>query len=494
MVLSTQALLVAVGVGTQSAAPMAAALNWVMKDGVGQLGGVIFASQLGKGGMDIDYWRGKVGKWTGSLGGGEMSKSLMKKQQRGNFQRGTADSNPKRWRMVAALALDLSTLLEICTPLMGPEWFLPCASIANIGKNVGFLAASASRAAIHQSLSMGGSSSTFPIDAASSSSDESSSKSKSSSDKTSTQTTTATTQTTAARSSNLGDVTAKSGSQSIVASLLGTAIGIALSQTFCSDYGTAGILAGFVVLSAIHQVCTYKAVKAVPLRSLDRHRLHIVLTSYIADNYSGTVERYGRGSASNNGQNGEETRKVLSPAQVAERESFLPMMPPDDSVRWLNVGDSLMGICPAGVAELEELLLPKKTSHDERSSSNSSNDNDPGAFVDSEQYEKHILKIYPPAILTADGDHGMVHLTFLEGSTDDDLLRGMFHAYTAHALMKNKETNPNDGKQILTETHTIMNSQMPKFIEHLREVGWQIGTGFVNVECGSSHRLKIQYN
>ena len=145
MVLSTQALLVAVGVGTQSAAPMAAALNWVMKDGVGQLGGVLFASQLGKGGMDVDYWKNKIRKWSGPL-----YKSSKKK--RGNFQRGTADSNPKRWRMVAALALDLSTLLEIFTPFFGPEYFLPCASIANIGKNIGFLAASASRAAIHQSL------------------------------------------------------------------------------------------------------------------------------------------------------------------------------------------------------------------------------------------------------------------------------------------------------------------------------------------------------
>ena len=149
MVLSTQALLVAVGVGTQSAAPMAAALNWVMKDGVGQLGGVIFASQLGKGGMDVEYWKGKFGKWA-NIG------SWVKKR-RGSFQRGTADTNPKRWRMVAALALDMSTLLEICTPWMGPEWFLPCASIANVGKNVGFLAASASRAAIHQSLCTGGS-------------------------------------------------------------------------------------------------------------------------------------------------------------------------------------------------------------------------------------------------------------------------------------------------------------------------------------------------
>ena len=115
MVLSTQALLLAVGVGTYSAAPLAGALNWVMKDGIGQLGGVIFASQLGKGGIDFDYWRGRKFGWL-------YSPQNKARNLSGNFQRGTADSNPKRWRMVAALALDLSTLLEICTPMMG-EFF-----------------------------------------------------------------------------------------------------------------------------------------------------------------------------------------------------------------------------------------------------------------------------------------------------------------------------------------------------------------------------------
>ncbi|KAL7541105.1 hypothetical protein ACHAXR_010638 [Thalassiosira sp. AJA248-18] len=438
MVLSTQALLIAVGVGTQSAAPMAAALNWVMKDGVGQLGGVIFASQLGKGGLDFDYWRGKVTKWTGP------SKEKKKTQKRGNFQRGTADTNPKRWRMVAALALDLSTLLEICTPLMGPEWFLPCASIANIGKNVGFLAASASRAAIHQSLSMGGS--TVVSDNTVSREENSETKSSTNSPSTT------------ARSSNLGDVTAKSGSQSIVASLLGTAIGIFLSRTFCSDYGTAGILAGFVVLSAVHQVCTYKAVKVVPLRSLDRHRLHLVLTSYIAENCKELIGDNVHGS------------------EVAEKESFLPMMPPDESVHWLSVGSSLMDICPSGASELESLLLTKETI---------------------KQHENYVLKVHPKSMSNANGD-SMVQLTFLEGATDDDLLRGMFHAYTAYAYMEKHYPNPNNShnarmrSQILLETHTVVSSQMPMFIEHLRKVGWQIGLGFVNVECGSSYRLKIQ--
>ncbi|KAL9178629.1 hypothetical protein ACHAXT_001967 [Thalassiosira profunda] len=420
---------------------MAAALNWVMKDGMGQLGGVIFASQLGKGGMDFDHWRGKIRKLTGSGTGGP--------KDRGNFQRGTADTNPKRWRMVAALALDLSTLLEICTPAMGPQWFLPMASIANVGKNVGFLAASASRAAIHQSLTMGGSLVDTP------SSEESPKPAKA----------------TAAKSSNLGDVTAKAGSQAIVASLLGTAVGILLSRTFCSDHGTAGILAGFVVLSFIHQVCTYKAVKAVPLLSLDRHRLHIILSSYM-----------------NEQSNGAGCAPVLTPAQVAEKESFLPLLRPDDSSRWLTVGASLTDICPSGAAGLKELLLPKP-------SPSVSSIDESGAF-DPQQHEKYLLRVHP-TISAAKGS-GAVQLTFFKGATDTDLLRGMYHAYAAHSFMQNDDddhavvTESSLGSHICSETHMLMSSQMPTFVQHLREAGWQVGGGFVNVECGSSYRLHIQ--
>jgi len=533
MVLSTQALLVAVGVGTSHAAPMAAALNWCMKDGVGQLGGVLFASHLGKGGggvssvssvVNFDYWRGKFAFATKE-----------KKRKRGNYQRGTADTNPKRWRMVAALALDVSTLLEICTPWMGPEWFLPCASVANIGKNVGFLAASASKAAIHQSLSQGGSSSVVVETEAS--------KSKST---TAAAAVVANTTTPTPKSSNLGDITAKSGSQAIVASLLGTAIGILLSRTFCSDYGTAGILAGFVILSGVHQVCTYRAVKCVPLRSLDRHRLHIVLTSYIF------VERQpiGSGGGSGSGHNndnvkddkeycksmklegkgyGREAIAALTPSQVAEKESFLPMVSPDDSVHWLTIGASLMDICPSGASELEGLLLLRqsknKSTFDDGSVQQQFTNNIDETIIDSPQhYERYILKVHIPSsssspslssLATSKSDDTgiMLQLTFLQGATDNDILRGMFHAYTAYhyytlftkdssssGSIINKSNNDggnNDdyniaGNQILKETHGIMISQMPLFIKHLREVGWQLGAGFVNVECGSSHRLKIQ--
>ena len=123
MVLSTQTLLLAVGIVGQgssgtSAGLMAGALNWVMKDFMGQLGGIVFASKMGK------------------------TKAF--------------DNDPKRWRMVAATALDGATLLEILSPLCHSSLVLPIASIANIGKNIGFLTASASRASLHQSLAVSG--------------------------------------------------------------------------------------------------------------------------------------------------------------------------------------------------------------------------------------------------------------------------------------------------------------------------------------------------
>ena len=65
------------------------------------------------------------------------------------------DADPRYWRFVSSLALDASTLLELLSPL-APGCFLPIASLANVGKNVSFLSASASRAALHLALAREG--------------------------------------------------------------------------------------------------------------------------------------------------------------------------------------------------------------------------------------------------------------------------------------------------------------------------------------------------
>jgi len=119
-VLSMQALLYAAGITSQMAdsgngfalAVIGGALAWVIKDGLGQLGGILFASKVNT-----------------------------------NF-----DADPKFWRMSGEYALIASALLEVTTAISGPSWFIVQASIANIGKNVSCFAASATRAAMNQSF------------------------------------------------------------------------------------------------------------------------------------------------------------------------------------------------------------------------------------------------------------------------------------------------------------------------------------------------------
>jgi hypothetical protein len=86
----------------------AAAYTWVLKDGIGQLGAILFASRYGR-----------------------------------NF-----DEDIKKWRFMAMVALNISIYIEILT-LKFPNHFLALASTANIGKNICFLLSAASRASIN---------------------------------------------------------------------------------------------------------------------------------------------------------------------------------------------------------------------------------------------------------------------------------------------------------------------------------------------------------
>jgi hypothetical protein len=83
-VLSTQALLFGLGLNATTGIAAAAAMNWVLKDGIGMLGGMLFASVVNT----------------------------------------RFDANPKRFRLGAAAALDSAMFLEVATPLF-PAYFLP---------------------------------------------------------------------------------------------------------------------------------------------------------------------------------------------------------------------------------------------------------------------------------------------------------------------------------------------------------------------------------
>ncbi|KAI9095854.1 vitamin B6 photo-protection and homoeostasis-domain-containing protein [Phlyctochytrium arcticum] len=182
--LSTQALLHALGMGAAAAAGLAATTNWIIKDGFGLLGGVLYA------GVTANRF----------------------------------DSNPKRYRFLAAAAIQVATVAELLTPLV-PHLFIPMASLSNICKNIGWLAASATRASMHKGFS---------------------------------------------KEDNLGDVTAKAGAQSTAAGLVGTAGGVALSWAVGTHPAT--LISVFIPLCAVNMWCAYRANEAVVTRSFNLER------------------------------------------------------------------------------------------------------------------------------------------------------------------------------------------------------------------------------
>ena len=230
-VLSMQSLLFAVGVGSGSV-PLAAALNWVIKDGLGQLGCVLYAALINT----------------------------------------RFDSDPKRWRMISAMASDAATALEVLTPLF-PKAFLPMAAVANIGKNIAWLSASATKAGLHQALATHG---------------------------------------------NLADVTGKAGSQNIAASTIGTLIAVLLSPLVGTDTWT--LLGAFSVISACHISCIYMSLKSLPLPTLNHGRLALAVAPALEQ------------AIADNGLSDEATAVdsdaikslVLSPADVNTHDAFFP--------------------------------------------------------------------------------------------------------------------------------------------------------------------------
>ncbi|GAB0494769.1 hypothetical protein MMPV_006065 [Pyropia vietnamensis] len=109
-VFSTQGLLLAVGVGRQSAAPLAAALQWVIRDGVGRGGRMLF-SQLGTG----------------------------------------FDAETKQYRLAAAFVLNMACAIEAAAPAAA-RLFLPLACVANMAKGASTVTAASTRGAIYRSF------------------------------------------------------------------------------------------------------------------------------------------------------------------------------------------------------------------------------------------------------------------------------------------------------------------------------------------------------
>ena len=292
--LSMQSLLYAAGIGAEMSLPLAATMNWIIKDGLGQMGGILFASLVNN----------------------------------------KFDTNPKYYRMLASISMELASFIELLLPL-APQYFLVGASIANIGKNIAFLASSASRAAIHKSFASHG---------------------------------------------NLADITAKSGSQGILCSLLGTSIGISLAAFNQNAYLYTCL--SFVSCALISIFACYLSLKSVTLTSLTTTVLdHIFYHMVVVENSKAFSDRI-----------------VLSPLDIRNKEQFLSLKPLPFRYS-LSVNSDL----PKAFEDTSHL---KSTLED---------------FIDT----NYILSIF----------NEEVHLIFKESANKMDILLGMLHSFLIrHAL------------------------------------------------------------
>ena len=112
--LATAAVLEGVGVGDAAATPLAATLTWILKDGAGMVGRILFAAMVGT----------------------------------------SLDHDCKRWRMFADITNDLVMLVELLARFLPPPLVLPVLCFAGVGRSLVGVAGGATKAAVaqHQAL------------------------------------------------------------------------------------------------------------------------------------------------------------------------------------------------------------------------------------------------------------------------------------------------------------------------------------------------------
>lgn len=113
MMLSTQALLGAIGVGEKSATVIGATFQWFLRDLTGMLGGILFTF----------------------------------------YQGSNLDSNAKMWRLVADFMNDLGMLMDLVSPLF-PSAFVFIVCLGSLSRSFTGVASGATRAALTQHFAL----------------------------------------------------------------------------------------------------------------------------------------------------------------------------------------------------------------------------------------------------------------------------------------------------------------------------------------------------
>uniref|UniRef100_A0A0R3RLG0 Zgc:162613 n=1 Tax=Elaeophora elaphi TaxID=1147741 RepID=A0A0R3RLG0_9BILA len=185
----------------QGASPMAAALAWLLKDGIGMLARILFA-------------------WLYSP---------------------YLDADCKQWRLIADCFNDLAFFLDLITPVF-PGLFMPVVCLSSTVRAVVGVAGGATRTAVvnHQAIS-----------------------------------------------DNVGDVTAKDGSQETLINVFALLCGLSLLPIVSENVFSIWLL--FCLFTFIHLYSNYRAVKSLQFKTLNQSLLRIIVKNYTETRKTGTV-------------------------------------------------------------------------------------------------------------------------------------------------------------------------------------------------------------
>ncbi|KAJ2460819.1 hypothetical protein GGF42_000596 [Coemansia sp. RSA 2424] len=374
-VLATQAMLYAMGLGA-GALPLSAAINWVLKDGFGQLGGVIYATMVGQ----------------------------------------KFDSDPKHQRFWSAVWLQSATWLEMLTPL-APHLFLLIGSVANIGKNISWLAMSATKASINKTF---------------------------------------------CRKENLGDLTAKSGSQATAAGLLGTAVGVLIGATM--DVSVYTLIVGFVPLSLISLWGNYKSLLYAITPTLNVERARLMIEDAVTLNDEGNVCF--------------EPARLKTPRQVSAVETFMR------EVRNIQPSGQRPGITISPVLSHLGHGLPGG-SHAKVQADVAQMVSDAFNPPSTRRLEQYYIGHLSDST-SSSSRNGSLYLWFGTRANNSDMLKGFYHAIVYRELLARESKAGNDMRgpalsaALCEQAYEFSQQTFADFRQSVTKSGWDIGTMYLS--------------
>ncbi|UJR36503.1 hypothetical protein I4U23_029224 [Adineta vaga] len=204
--LAFSAILEGMGVGDEKASVLSATFVWLVKDGVGMVGRILFA-------------------WFHGTG---------------------LDSNLKMWRFYADILNDLATSIDLIAPFF-KHLLLPITCLSNLCRSIVGVAGGSTRAALtqHQAIAH-----------------------------------------------NMGDVSAKDGSQETLVNLLALAVNIFLLHTIKRDRIVVWFL--YCILTTLHLYANYRAIRTLQLRTFNWNRFVLICESYFHKEDIPTIEYVNR--------------------------------------------------------------------------------------------------------------------------------------------------------------------------------------------------------